>query len=400
MATTNTTTLASAIKDDFIDELLEIYESEAIWAKLGGDYQVEMGEGDNVILNRLLRSPKVTAALSEGQTSFTPKAFKSNKISVDIAEWGDVFEVTKRASIVSLLTDANFRENIRDQILASTEYQVARTVCRGAFRERADADGAFQQSGQADAGSSAIALVDASLDDGSDNYWGESADKVGYCTVTSPTGANYDITSVVTDFVHATDTATVAFPQALDTTSKYRIFRGTGLAAGDVMDLTNISKVAALHEFFRTPKFKDGVIRCVIDAETKRDLYMNSDIQNIITYDKSEAIGNYEVFRLLDTEFIVSPEVYREDVDGTENNATGVVRVAPFLGRDAFQVCHWGDGSGMFGLEMFLIDKPDSGNYLGMKRWFSWYAAFAGIVNRATAAIGMAHGVTDLGVLL
>lgn len=398
MADTDVADIESAVKTDFVDELLDIYEEKSVIAKFAGKYDVEMGEGDTVRFNRLLRTAKLTTALSEGQVSFTDQEWKSNKIEVSIAEWGGTFNISKRAKIVTLIKQKDFRANLMDQVIATTEYQIHKVVSRGALRHRIDADATYQVSGTCDSGS-AVTLVDDALIQ-NDDHWGASAAAHGYATITNANGQNYDITSLITNFVASTDTCTVAFPQAIDSTSKYRVVRGTGIVAGDVMTLTGLMLVAAMHEKMRTPKFDDGLYRCLLDAAQKRDLYAADAIQKYVYYDNAKAIGKYHMFRLLDTEYIVSPEIYREDADGTENQTTGAVYVSLFFGKDTFQICHWGDGEGDFGLEIIPIEKADSGNKLGMRKYLGWYAPYAGLVNRATGCIGLMTGATDLGVLI
>jgi hypothetical protein len=398
VAATTTTTAASAIKTKFKEELLAIYQEKAIMAKLASKEKVEYGGGDTVRFNKLLRTAKTTTALTEGQISFTDSAFTSNMIEVEIAEWGHTWAVNKRVDLVSILKDSAYKKNIQDHILTTTEYQVMKAVAQGGMRHLIDGDATMMVSGTADSGST-VTLVDNALTQ-TDNHWGASAAAAGYATITNSTGANYDITSKVTDFVASTDTCTVSFPQAIGSTSKYRLVRGTNLVATDVLTLTGLMQIAAIHEHLRTPKFDDGLYRCVLDAAQKRDLFAADAIQKYVYYDRSEAVGKYHIFRLLDTEFIVSPEIYREDVDGTENQSTGVVYVAPIMGKDSFHIVHWGNGRGDFGLELVMIETPDSYNKLGMQRYFGWYAPFAEKVTRATANIGLMTGATDLGVLI
>ena len=258
------------------------------------------------------------------------------------------------------------------------------------MRHRIDKDATYQKAATVTTANSAgTSLISTSLDE-IDDFWNG-----GYATVTSADGGGYDETAAVTDFATTGDTATVAFTNGLTTASDFRITVGTGVVATDKLTLTGILDVAALHRKLRTKKFKGGIFRAFFDAAQERDLWDDTTFLNSAIYDNSDRFQNYRVGRWMDLEFYVSSEIYREDVDGTENQATGVCYVAPIFGAKSYSIVKWGMGEGDFGVEWDYVDKADSGNLRRGAKWISWNSHWAGKVMRATSVIGLMTGATD-----
>ena len=215
-------------------------------------------------------------------------------------------------------------------------------------------------------------------------------------------GPNYDISSQLSAFDSATDTATVSFPNATTTDTKGWACVGRGIAATDVLTTTGLLYVAALHEKLETEKFKGGLLRGFLDAAQKRDLWTDTTFLNSAIYDASDRFHNYSIIRWWDMELLVGSETYREDTDGTENQATGIVYVTPIFGSNSYAIYSFANpgGSGKFSVSWDAVDKPDSGNLRRSARFLSWKSQWAGGVTRATSVINLLTGATDLGVLV
>lgn len=396
MTQTTTTTYSSAIMTKWEKKLLAVAEGMLLVDKFATNRIMGRGEGGTLKLNRLLRPSKVTSATSEG-TLITPasaKALTSNYIELQPEFWGDTFEFTDKVDIVSFISDADNRHVIANQMARSLDYQGMKILAQQGMRHRIDKDATYQVSGTADSGSTTT-LVDDALDQ-IDDFWNG-----GYLTITNPGGPNYDVTQKVTDFATSGDiVTTAAFNQAQTTASNYRMTVGTGLGASDKMSITGLLDVSGLHRKLETPKFKGSTLHCFMDAAQERDLWDDSTFLNSAIYDDSERFENYRVGRWLDIEFMVSSEMYREDVDGTENQSTGVVYVAPIFGRDSYSIIRWGMGQGDFGVEWHYVDTPDSQNLRLGAKWISWNSHWAGKVMRATSIINLMTGATDQNIVV
>lgn len=396
MTQTTTTTYASAIRTKWETKLLEVAEGMLLVDKFATNKIMGRGEGGTLKLNRLLRPPKVTSATSEG-TLITPssaKALTSNVVNLTPEFWGDTFEFTDKVDITSFISDADNRHVIAGQLARSLDYQGMKILATQAMRHRIDKDATYQVSGTADSGSTTT-LVDDALTQADDAWNG------GFLTITNPGGPNYDATQKVSDFVASSDTVTTdAFNHAHTTSSNYRMTVGTGIVASDKMSITGLLDVSGLHRKLETQKFKGATLRCFMDAAQERDLWDDTTFLNSAIYDDSDRFENYRVGRWLDIEFMVSSEMYREDVDGTENQATGVVYVAPIFGANSYSIVRWGMGVGDFGVEWHYVDTPDSQNLRLGAKWISWNSHWAGKVMRATSIINLMTGATSQNIVV
>ena len=392
----NTTTLASAIRTKWETDLLAKAEGMLLADKFAVSKVMKRGAGGTLRINRLLRPAKVTSADTEGYLYDydDAKQLTSNYIDLTPETWGDSFGFTAEGGIQSFISDPDNQHEISMQMARSLDYQLMKTMARGCLRHRIDKDGTYQVSGTTDSGSTTT-IVDAARDEGSDVFGG------GFLTIVNPEGPNYDVTRTVTSFAESTDTiTTAAFNHANTTSSKYRMTVGTAIAATDILTITGLLDCAALHRKLETPKFSGGLYRAFIDAAQERDLNDDSTSQNSAIYDNSQRFENYRLGRWLDIEFFVGSEIYREDVDSTENQSTGVVYVAPVFGAKSYAAVRWGQGQGDFGVDFHYVDKADSGNLRNGVNWISWSSRHARGVLRATSIIGLMTGATSLNIEL
>jgi hypothetical protein len=252
----------------------------------------------------------------------------------------------------------------------------------------------MQVSGTVASGSTTT-MVDASRTE-IDDYWNG-----GFLTYTSPEGPNYDQTQKVTDFATSGDIlTTAAFTGTPTTSSTYRLSVGTNLVSTDILTTSALIDVSGLHRKLETEKFDNGLYRCFIDAAQEADLWSDSTFKNSAIYDNSGRFKNYRLGRWFDIEFMVSSELYREDVNGTENQATGAVYVAPIFGAKSYAVVRWGMGQGDFGVKFYYVDDPDSMNLRMGRKWISWKAYFAAKVLRSTSIIGLMTGATSQNLVI
>jgi len=393
---TNTTTVSTAIRKKWEAKVLETASVEAIAARFQSGRIMGKGEGGELYINRILRPAKVTSADTEGYLygAADAKQLTTDSISITPSKWGDSFGFTSEQDWDSFLKNSDAKDVIASQMAQSCDYQVMKTMATGCLRHRIDKDATCQVSGTVTTADTAgTSLVSTALTQ-SDDHWNG-----GFATITSPDGGCYDEASKVTDFTASSDAAVVSFSNGLTLASDYRLTVGTNLAATDVMSITGLLDVAAIHSKTKTKRFPGGILRGFMDAAQERDLWDDTTFLNSAIYDSSERFRNYKLMRWLDEEFIIADDMYREDGDGTENQATGLVYVTPIFGDDSYTVVKWDNGKGYFATKFEFVDKADSGNLRGDMKWISWRSRFGSKVTRATSIVGLMTGATSLNIV-
>jgi hypothetical protein len=392
------TTLASAIKTKYEKEMLPLIRGQEAFSKFASKSKMTKMDGDTVRWNKVRRLAKQTTFnLTDGQvTNASPKALNTDYLEATVGVVGDSLEGTKGVKLTAILKDDTYMDAVVDQILRTKEYLGQKQIAQYCLRHRVDNDSTYEVSGTCDSGTVST-LVDDALTQ-ADDFWGTDASNPGFVCGTGPEGVNYDIASLVTDFVASSDTATVDFKQACGSTMKYHMVIGTGIVAGDKMTSTAISRVAGKHQLLMTKKFKGNTLYGFMHPAQLADMYTDATFVDIMKYSKPGLFANYETYRVFGVEFIILNELYREDDDGSENESTGVVYVSPIFGKDAYNVSKWTNGKDGFGIEVDVITKPDSGNPWGLKWWINWHGYAAVATQRATSIIGLMAGATDMGL--
>jgi hypothetical protein len=116
------------------------------------------------------------------------------------------------------------------------------------------------------------------------------------------------------------------------------------------------------------------------------------------------AFKGYKVVRWAGLELVISSNVYREDVDGTEYGhggagTTGVCYVSPILGKNTYALTPWGNGEGKFAVNWHIVDGPDSYNLTLNQKFISWKTFWGGSVLRSTSCINLMTGATSQAIL-
>jgi hypothetical protein len=392
------TTVASAIKTKYQPLLTKQTVEEDVFSPFASKTKMEKGAGKTVRWQRVRRLAKVTSFnLSDGDLTGTPKAFTTDYDEAEVGVFGDYVEITKGVDLTSILTKGDQMNEVKDQIVRSKLYLGLKQISQHCLRHRVDNDPLQEVNGTADT-STTIALVDDALTQDI-HHWGQTGGKYGFVCGTSPENVNYDFDSLVTAFTATSDTCEVAFKQAC-TGMKYHLVRGTNLAATDLLTSTAISRVAGYHQLLHTEPYKGGIYHGFIHPAQLRNLYADTVFVDIMKYSQPSYFKTYQTFQVFGIDFIVTNELYREDVDGSENQSTGIVYVSPIFGRNAFNITKWTNGADGYGVEINVINKPDTGNVWGLKHWISWHGYAALATQRATSVIGLMTGATDMGIIV
>jgi len=401
---TNYTTVsdvASAVKTKFQQRLLEKLKGKVAFTKFASKGKMARGEGDTVRWNRLIRLAKQTSFnLDEYAMTGTEKEFVSNMVEASIGYMGDVVALTKGAKLTSIIDDPSYVEEVSDQIIRSTEYVGLKQISRYSLHHRVDNDSTYEVNADVTTATSTTEWRSTDLTQ-ADDFWGESTTKVGYCCGTNPEAPNYDNASLITDFATTNDVVTtLAFPQNNSTDTNFHVVRGTGITAADKMSIAALARVAGNAELLQWKPFEGGLFRGFMHPGQHADLRTDSTYTNLVQYVEGlKELGRYKVFRVYGIEFVVVPEVFREDADGTENTA-GAVYNAPIFGADSYNITRWTDGNGEFGVQTNFISKPDSSNYWGLMNFISWHCMAAVATLRATNIMSLMTGATAQAVVL
>lgn len=407
MAATTKANYTSTVRTLHLQKLLKTAAGKMVLTKFANSKSIKGGSGDAVRVSRLLRPAKQTSEATMGTliTAANAKNLAANHRDFWLENWGDSFGFNEDVSVASWIQDPDNRETIATQMVQSLEYQIGKKMSTQGMRWRIDKDANYQLSGACTTGH-ATTLISTGLDEGTDDFW-----KGGYTTITNAAGPNYDICFNVSGFAEASDAATTVIanvgaigtatpPQSFTTSSKFLITVGTGLIATDILTTDALLDVTGLHELLETEKFAGGIYRAIIHAGQHRDLWTDTTFKNSAIYDKSERFERYQLGRWFDIEFLVASEIYREDADGTENQATGAVHVAPIFGKNSYSIFSFANpgGDGKFSVRFDIVDTPDSGNLRNSAKFISWKGFWAGGVTRATSMIDLMTGATAQGI--
>jgi hypothetical protein len=405
LAVTQISDLSSAVKTKFIKKLRDKIKGQDAFTKYASSGKMERGEGDTVTWNRLLRlARQTTYNLVETDVSITEKEFVSNKLSASIGYMGDAVKLTTAAKQTSIIDDETYSDEVADQIIRSREYVGLKEISRYGLHHRVDNDATYEVNATVTTATSTTVFGSSTLTE-NDNHWGEDTAKVGYCCGTNPEAANYDNSSLITDFDLTGGTpenkcVTLAFPQNNSTSTKFHIVRGTGIVVTDKLTCAALARVAGLGELLQWKRFPGGIYRGFIDPGQHADLMTDSTYASIVTgVEGLKELARYQVFRAYGIELTVVPDVFREDADGTENTA-GAVHSAPIFGADSYNITRWSDGEGAFGVKTNFLNKADSGNLFGFVNWIVWSSMSAVKTLNATNICVLMTGATAQAVVV
>lgn len=396
MALTTTTTAASTVQTIWLKKLMAVAKGYLVTHKWADTDKIIKHSGDTITVNLMRRLPKVTSTSSSG-TRFdiaNAKATYTDKREYTIDILQDVIGVDDVVDVVGFLKNKQYRDNVAQQMANSQDYYIANKLATQGIRVRADRDSTYTVSGTVDASSTETALIDSALTQ-ADDFWNG-----GYVGYYEPTGGGYDEVSEVTDFVASSDTATVSFTNAPTVgTSKYLMTVGTNIAATDKLTHAGILYVSALHESFETMKLDGGTFTMLVSPAQKADLWTDTTFLDSAIHDDSGRFDTYTPIRWMDHNLVTSSNLRREDTDGTLNSG-GIVYCTPSLGKNAYSIWAYDmdGGSGIFGTNLYLLDKADKYDPTGSQKHFVWKSMVTAGVKKATSDIVLLTGATPLGL--
>lgn len=391
-----TTTLSSAEKILYQEEILDKAKSRLIFDRYAYTKPIGRGDGGTYRIQKLLRQPVQTTADTEGYLYGYADAKKFTSESIDLTpeNWGDSFVFSRKVPITVFLGDEEYQAEIANQMARTLDRRVAEIIATRSLRWRIDKDATYMKSGTVGATVTSASSFYSNLTDGNDTYNG------GVLAFTNPESAAYDEARKITDFVQSDGVfTTTAFQNApTASASKFLATAGTGIASSDKLTTDGLLDVRALHSELETEPFDGNTLQMFIHTANERDLWDDTTWENTAIYDDSGRFANYQLVRWCGLNMHISSNIYREDANGTENLDDGDVYCLPVIGRKAYALMRWGQGMGDFGVDWEYKDSADTSDLRNKFRAISWDSHFACDVTRATSVVTLLCGATGIGV--
>lgn len=365
---------------------------------------VPTNKGDTVEWHFKMKLARLSSALSEN-TDITPKAMYMSSKTATAEEWGDAVQKTRRLDLTTKHLGGwnEMTDSLATGMAESLDYQMLTTLAGGGYRVRADADATYTVDCAATSDGSTTTFISTTLTE-SDDAWNG-----GYITITSPDTsdyadrANYCETRLISDFVASTDTVThAAFAYATQSGCTAHLCVGTGVAAGDVLSTAVVGLFVRTLKRNKGVRFNDGLVTKgmmnhketsnlppgsggpgywvgLLSQEHEYDFMKDTTWVSAGTSVKTDWLVNGEMDKWMGTKFYGTTQAWREDVDGTENEATGVVQLVHFLAQDAYGLSPISapGAEGDFGVVVNLKRPEDYGDVGLIKSSIAAQAFFA-----------------------
>lgn len=420
-ASTLTTNMTPAQKTKYLDQFLAHYKEVMVAEQFGQMVDVPHGAGKTVDWFRYHPLAKVTAAGSEGKSSFTYKSLLSMNITATLEEWFDQVNF-------SMLHWATSRDRhlaagvdtVAQQAAESIDREIIHTIVEhGIWPLPANAvnslgviDNDYYVEGVkcdsvVDATPTTVVHLDESTFDNiklSDN----SQSLVGGWACISK-GRGYGHCSRISVFQSAenamtlTDAAPETMESAGDTTPTEFTLMGpfhasTALSSSNIISTELLNKAAEILRKNGAKKFANGRYACLITPEVHRQLLADKRWRETAIHSPSAADGGFTnglVATWADMDFFIhtSRPRYKSTAATVNSMSEGS------NGRLMFTLCMGMDAFGVVGLEgmgqpriSFKIPQPDDGNTSNPNNTFGtigWYRAWVTKPLNANFCVGI-----------
>jgi hypothetical protein len=355
MAQITTTVITNAIQTYFDRNLMKVF----IKTLKAGDFaqQRKITNGNTV---RFLRMEKMTrpAVMSEGGLP-TPQALSINYLECTLAEYALAAQPTDWAMHDILMGELvkNISDRMGYAMAEGADYQTMKKLCTHGYRVPSGLDLSRRAKGTATSGSTST-LVCSTL------AGAFADDDFNGATLMVYEGTNKGLAREVYDFTASTCTFAFTgdlFPQANDSTSKFICWKRNGtLVAPDTNSFLILAAMAKNHGA-KKPAGQAGMPMLVPPSfmpEFFKDTIFQTQQLNIPNNHYQDA----EVKKWGSLLFLEHDQPYVEDTAGAEAETTGSRLLCPIIGQDSYSIGRQSKGSGKYGIENFIVDKPDHTN--------------------------------------
>lgn len=353
--------VASNIINLQVDRLLTGLHNQLVAGQFAQKGRVPQNKGDTVEWHKKMKLARATAALAE-DTDITPKKLYMTSVTKQAEEWADAVRVTRRVWLTAKhLGDWNQMTDSLATVLAEMfDYETMTLLAGNGYRMRADNNTDYMADVAATSDGSTTTTVSTALDQ-ADSFWDG-----GYITCTNPETttyadrANYCETRLIASYVVGTVTH-AAFDILTKSGATFHLCVGTGIVATHVLSTLAFGLGARQLKRNKGIRFNDSLITkglmghketgnlppgsggpgywvCVLDQDHEYDFMKDTTWLELGTHQDKDALVNGEVKKWMGTKVFGMTQPWREDVDGTENESSGIVHPVHFLASDAYGI--------------------------------------------------------------
>lgn len=351
------------------------------------------GNGDTKRFSRILRQSKQTTNYTPGTIqsidNSAVKKFTSNYKDITNVFLSDIFGIDEEVDIISFLGNEDYRRVVALQIAQSHDYILQKLMATGLIQMRVDMNATNYVNGTL-TGVGSGTVSDTARGE-ADDYWNGST-----IAFWDSTKSCYDESGVVTDFVGATGTFTVALTNTAVVGQRYVISNRKDLGASSMLTTAALMRCTAWLKALYAAKFPGGTYRGLISPQQEIDLHKDPDWKAYVQYDRSNVVERYTPLQWFDVQLLVGTEIYRTDTDGTENQASGDVHHALVYGQEAFAIEAWGDkGEGFFNTQVYMLDQPDKYDTRNARKGLLWKDVYGTGILGATRGVALLTGASN-----
>lgn len=355
--------VASNIINLQVERLLTGLHNQLVAGQFAQKGRIPQNKGDTVEWHKKMKLARATTALAE-DTDIVPKKLYMTSVTKQAEEWADAVRVTRRVWLTAKhLGDWNQMTDSLATVLSEMfDYETMSLLAGNGYRMRADNDTTYQVDVTATSDGATTTTISTSLTQ-ADDFWNG-----GYITCTNPETttyadrANYCETRLISDFDNGTTTAThAAFDILTKSGATFHLCVGTGIVATDVLDTASFSLATRQLKRNKGIRFNDALITkglmghketsnlppgaggpgywvCIIDQDHEYDFMKDTTWVDTAKNVKTDWLVNGEISKWMGTKVFGMTQPWREDVDGTENESSGIVHPVHFLASDAYGI--------------------------------------------------------------
>ena len=289
--------------------------------------------GTTVYWYRYLTFPAATTALTEGNSP-AARDITAQRINATVACYGDGVAITDLLDLTAIDSVRGKAEVLGEQRGKTVELLYGEEIAENFYTIRSDGDTTYEVSGTCTTAGATTTIIDETSLTQATDFWNGAV-------VTFTSGSNKGISTLVTDFVADTDTATIAaVPVATASGDTYKITSTYGLAntnASDLLACDRLDLAAAILNKYETPKIDGKWFVSVMSTETDFDVRQDSAWVNANEYAGSERLFSGEIGRWGGIRFVMTSVPFRSTAKtpGTYA-ATGAVFSVPVFGAKSY----------------------------------------------------------------
>jgi len=395
------------------ERLLLGFHNQMVGSQFAQKGNTPTNKGDSVRWHKKLKLARVTSAWDSEAGDITPKAVYMTSWVKQATEWAQGASVSRKLQLTAKHLGGwnEIVDLVSTQMAESLDYQMMLLLGQGGYRMRADGDTTFEVNATAtsDGAAGGTTFISSTLTQ-ADDFWNG-----GYIIITDVTG--YEAArgalgqaKIITDFDNGTTKATfAAFLDGDGTAVKLitgvvaHLCVGTNITATDVITTSVFSRGVRQLKRNLAIRFNDNLVTkgmlahketqnlpppggggaywvCILNTDHEYDFYQDVTwVDAAKNQDKESLVNGYQN-KWMGCKIYGITYPFREDVDGTANQSSGVVQPIHFLGQEAYGISPIAapGAKGDFGVILNLNTPEHFGDHTQRQSSATWqlYAAW------------------------